>query len=258
MSKPNEYDFIKSYKLSQLKDIENSVNAINNARNLQDITHSNEQVLSIVKSSVSALLANPDEEIKKLKSLAKELEELEVVLKHRSNVEQFIHNYPETAQALNLSEGTESVDAVDKRFVAMSEPELTAYVEDRKEVKKLSDKFEVIATDNFSDSSESLHLLNAAKMANILDTRIISYVDNHAPDIRTLKSMLKSKQKFPKVLFGDLKQAFPCILAGIRDYATYIPLEKDLFDLVQSLLKRKQQNQLENLGNHLKCDSLTL
>lgn len=232
LSKPHGNEFIQKYKLSQLKEIENAISAFNNARNLQEITHANEQILTIIKANVSALLAKPDDEIKKLKVLGKELEELEVVLKHRSNVEQFIYNYPDVAQALSLLEGTESVEAVDKRFVEMSEAEVAAYLDDKKEAKRLTDKFEVIATDNFADSSESLYLLNAAKMANILDTRIIGYVDNHAADIRTLKSMLKSKQKFPKVLFGDLKQAFPCILAGIRDYATYIPLEKDLFDLV--------------------------
>ena len=232
LSKPNENEFIRSYKYSQLQDINNSITAFNNARSLQEIAHANEQVLTIIKSSMNSLLSSPDEEIKKLKSLSKELEDLDVALTNRSIVEKFIYNYPDVSLALNLSEGAESVDSVDSRFIEMTNDEISDYLDDKKEAKKLKDKFEVIATDTFADSSESLYLLNAAKMANILDTRIISYVDNHAADIRTLKSMLKSKQKFPKVLFGDLKQAFPCILAGIRDYATYIPLEKGLFDLV--------------------------
>lgn len=232
LSKPNEYEFLKEYKLNQLKDVQNVISGFNNARNLQEIVHANEQVLSIVKSDVGSILSHPDDEIKKLKVLESELVELEVVLKHRANLEQFIYDYSEVANALNLFEATETVSAVDKRFVEMSEEELVDYLEVKREIKRLTDKFEVTATDTFADSSEKLYLLNAAKMANILDTRIIDYVDNHAADIRTLKSMLKSKQKFPKVLFGDLKQAFPCILAGIRDYATYIPLEKDLFDLV--------------------------
>jgi len=43
---------------------------------------------------------------------------------------------------------------------------------------------------------------------------------------------IKKKKKFPRPLFQNLKKAFPCILSGIRDYAEFIPLEKDLFDLV--------------------------
>ena len=38
--------------------------------------------------------------------------------------------------------------------------------------------------------------------------------------------------RFPKEDFQYLKDAFPCIISGIRDYADYIPLEKDLFDLL--------------------------
>ena len=32
--------------------------------------------------------------------------------------------------------------------------------------------------------------------------------------------------------FENLKEHFPVFLAGIRDYAEYIPLEPEIFDLV--------------------------
>ena len=232
LSAPNESKYISDYELSQLKDVTSAIVAYENARKLQEITHANEQLLTITNSEVSHMLAKPDEELVKFKKLGGDLEELEVVIKHRKAIEEFISEYPEVAKTLNLQEGTESVSGVDPRFIEMSETTLAEYLDEKKRTKLLADKFDVIATDTFSDTSESLYLLNSAKMANILDTGIINYVDNHTSDIRTLKSMLKSKQKFPKVLFGGLKQAFPCILAGIRDYATYIPLEKNLFDLV--------------------------
>jgi very-short-patch-repair endonuclease len=232
LSAPNEAKFISGYKLSQLKDISSAILGYENARKLQEVIHANEQLLTITNSEISHILAKPDEELLKFNKLATDLEELGVVLAHRKVIEEFITKYPEISNALGLQEGAESVSAVDPRFIEMSNSVLADYLDEKKKIKFLSDKFGAIATDTFSDSSESLYLLNAAKMANILDTGIINYVDNHGADIRTLKSMLKSKQKFPKVLFGDLKQAFPCILAGIRDYATYIPLEKDLFDLV--------------------------
>ncbi len=46
------------------------------------------------------------------------------------------------------------------------------------------------------------------------------------------KKIIQSKMKFPQSEFLKLKEAFPCILAGIRDYAEYIPLEPEIFDLV--------------------------
>lgn len=225
-------NFISDYKLSQVKEVVDSITALEDARKLQAMLNANEQLLQLVNLDIGGVLAKPDEALKKLASLNSDNEELAAILKHRETIEEFIAEYPDIAQSLNLQSGTESVEAVDSRYVEMDKATLEDYLNRKKEHKKLADRFEVLATDTFSDSSESLYLLNAAKMANILDTGIISYVDNHAADIRTLKGMLKSKQKFPKVLFGDLKQAFPCILAGIRDYATYIPLEKGLFDLV--------------------------
>ena len=232
LSAPSEFEFIAGYKLSQVGDIRNSISALENARKLQEVLHANEQLLQIVGRDVSDFLAKPEQALRKLTELGVDTKELSTILEHRKTIEKFIAEYPDVAQSLNLQEGVESVDSVDSRFTQMDTEDLKDYLNERKEHKKLVDKFGILATDTFSDASESLYLLNAAKMANILDTRIISYVDKHAADIRTLKSMLKSKQKFPKVLFNDLKQAFPCILAGIRDYATYIPLEKDLFDLV--------------------------
>ncbi len=50
--------------------------------------------------------------------------------------------------------------------------------------------------------------------------------------IKTLRDIIRTKRRFPRDEFGKLKKAFPCILAGIRDYAEYIPLEADLFDLL--------------------------
>ena len=69
-------------------------------------------------------------------------------------------------------------------------------------------------------------------MANFIDERLIDYVENNPQEVNTLKNIVSQKLKFPKDLFKNLKKAFPCIIAWIRDYADYIPLEKDLFDLI--------------------------
>lgn len=231
-SAPDSFDFVGQYKLSQIAELQNSITALIDARKLQEILQSNDQLLQLTSLDVNDFLAKPDEALKKLNVLNEDAETLVKVLGHQKTIEAFVENYSDVAENLGLQSGIECVDSVDKRFVDMDKETIDDYLAEKKNYKSLADRFEMLATDSFSDSSESLYRLNAAKMANILDTRIIRYVDHHTSDIRTLKSMLKSKQKFPKELFGDLKQAFPCILAGIRDYATYIPLEKGLFDLV--------------------------
>lgn len=231
-SAPIEFGFVSGYRAGQVYAMQVAIIALEDARVLQELFHTNEKILQLTRLDINGILAKPDEAIRKLNALSSDTGALSEIIEHYKTIEKFIIEYSDVAENLGLQAGVDSVSSTDKRFIDMDTNTLDDYLNEKKKYKNLADKFEVLATDGFSDSSESLYLLNAAKMANVLDTKIINYVDHHTSDIRTLKGMLKSKQKFPKALFGDLKQAFPCILAGIRDYATYIPLEKDLFDLV--------------------------
>ena len=61
---------------------------------------------------------------------------------------------------------------------------------------------------------------------------MIDFYEHNPSDAQTLRNIIKNKQRFPRDEFRKLKEAFPCILAGIRDYAEYIPLEPGIFDFV--------------------------
>ena len=69
-------------------------------------------------------------------------------------------------------------------------------------------------------------------MAHKLDGRVIDFYENNKNDAETLRAIIRGKQKFPRDKFEKLNNAFPCILAGIRDYAEYIPLNHQMFDLL--------------------------
>jgi ssDNA-binding Zn-finger/Zn-ribbon topoisomerase 1 len=69
-------------------------------------------------------------------------------------------------------------------------------------------------------------------MTYLLDGRVIDFYENNKATAKTLRDVIRTKRRFPKDEFGKLKKAFPCILASIRDYAEYIPLETDIFDLL--------------------------
>ena len=72
-------------------------------------------------------------------------------------------------------------------------------------------------------------------MAHILsskiDKRVVDFSEQSKSTMMTLKGIIRKKAKFPKDEFNTLK-AFPCIISGIRDYADYIPLQKNIFDVV--------------------------
>jgi len=101
-------------------------------------------------------------------------------------------------------------------------------------LKQKSEKeFKHIPTyDNYLNLKKKLEDLVTLLMTYIMDEHLIDFYDNNKSDAKTLRDIIRKKLRFPKDEFLKLKKAFPCILAGIRDFAEYIPLEPNIFDLV--------------------------
>ena len=97
---------------------------------------------------------------------------------------------------------------------------------------ELESIFGEIPISNYLAYKNEMQSLITTKTAMIMDDRVINFYENNSNSAMTLKKIIQSKRKFPKNDFDKLKNAFPCILAGIRDYAEYIPLELNMFDLV--------------------------
>ena len=85
---------------------------------------------------------------------------------------------------------------------------------------------------NYERLKKNLEDLVTTQMTYIMDGRLVYFYDHNRSDAKTLRDIIRKKQRFPKDEFLKLKEAFPCILAGIRDYAEYVPLEPEIFDLV--------------------------
>lgn len=96
----------------------------------------------------------------------------------------------------------------------------------------LVNKFEDIKDLNYGDRTKQIENIVTMQMTYLMDERFVDFTDTYKNDAKALKQVIKDKRKFPKEQFSKLKNAFPCILAGIRDYAEYIPLEPEIFDLV--------------------------
>lgn len=97
---------------------------------------------------------------------------------------------------------------------------------------KIKSDFKNIPELNFGNDIKNIEELVTLQMTYLLDDRLINFYENNKNVAKTLRDIIKSKKKFPRQDFEKLKHAFPCILAGIRDYAEYIPLEPEIFDLV--------------------------
>lgn len=92
--------------------------------------------------------------------------------------------------------------------------------------------FSGLSISKYVSEKTKMEELVTLKVTNKLDGRVIDFFENNQSTAKLLRGIIQKKQKFPKERFDKLKHAFPCILAGIRDYAEYIPLESNMFDLV--------------------------
>jgi len=97
---------------------------------------------------------------------------------------------------------------------------------------KIEKDFKNIPTLNYAEQKKIIEDLVTTQMTFLLDGRVIDFYENNKATAKVLRDIIIAKRRFPKDEFLKLKDAFPCILAGIRDYAEYIPLEPEIFDLV--------------------------
>ena len=98
--------------------------------------------------------------------------------------------------------------------------------------RKLSNAFQTLPVFDYTGGLSSYQELLTTQMTSVLDRRLLNFYDNDRATAKTLHGIIRKKQRFPKDEFGKIKEAFPCIVAGIRDYAEYIPLEPGIFDVV--------------------------
>lgn len=228
----DEKDILFDKSLDHLPVIVNSIKSLDTAQKLIHVARENTLINEIVGfHDIDKIFSGYAELLRKLEKLETQFSSVQKIAEYANFVKSFINKHPDLARRLSVS-SIDKQELMDNQFVNADVSLLKTYFEYLEKKRRYSELFSGISKDDYGDYVAQLETLTAAKMAHLLDDRIINYVDKHAADLRSLKSILSSKQKFPKTLFGDLKQAFPCIIAGIRDYATYIPLEKNLFDLV--------------------------
>ena len=140
--------------------------------------------------------------------------------------------YPDFSKRIKLEISTENINNSSSVLSDYTDKEVLEYSKHKDLQSKLEKQFNNHPEDKFFNSINEIEDLITARMTYFLDERIVNYTDDHPGEVNKLRKIISKKQKFPKGLFKNMKKAFPCILAGIRDYAEFIPLEKNLFDLI--------------------------
>ncbi len=139
--------------------------------------------------------------------------------------------YPKTNKKLNIDLSYFRT-LCDNELIKMSDPDFNVLMRYINLKQKIGKVFRNIPVFNYGKQMKDIENLVTTQMTFILDGRLIDFYEHNKTTAKVLRDIIKTKRRFPKDEFLKLKEAFPCILAGIRDYAEYIPLEPEIFDLV--------------------------
>ncbi len=85
---------------------------------------------------------------------------------------------------------------------------------------------------DYVGTKTQLERLNTQVMNSHVDSRLVDFMDTHRADAKTLAQLIAERQKFPEDRFHAVRQSFPIIIASIREFGEYMPLVKELFDVV--------------------------
>ena len=139
--------------------------------------------------------------------------------------------YPKSFKKLGIN--VAKLDTLsDNKLLNAEETKLNEQIRYVQLKQKVSAEFAKIPNLEYQGVKRSIEQLVITKVAHELDGRVIDFYENNKNDAETLRAIIRGKQKFPRDQFEKLSNAFPCILAGIRDYAEYIPLNHQMFDLL--------------------------
>jgi len=139
--------------------------------------------------------------------------------------------YPNTIEKLKIDLSSFKTFCANE-LVKISDPDFDRLIRFINLKQKIEKDFKNIPILNYASQKKNIEALVTAQMTFLLDGRLIDFYENNKATAKALRDIIRTKQRFPKDEFLKLKEAFPCILAGIRDYAEYIPLEPEIFDLV--------------------------
>ena len=101
-----------------------------------------------------------------------------------------------------------------------------------REYRQMKGRFLELPEFDYVGEKTRLESLHTQRLAHTIDERVVHFANHHKNLAKSLRDIIRKRQRFPRKDFEHLKNAFPCMIAGIRDYAEYVPLEQDIFDLV--------------------------
>ena len=142
-----------------------------------------------------------------------------------------LKKYPSSAKLLGI-EPVRLADCSNNKLIMMDHDAFKQLIHFITLRQRFDKAFSNIPETDYETAKSKIEKLVTVQMTYEMDKRVIKFAEHSKATAATLRRIIQKKQKFPRDEFSKLRESFPCILAGIRDYAEYIPLQPEIFDLV--------------------------
>ena len=146
-------------------------------------------------------------------------------------IDELEENYPSTFRELGIRKD-EGRSYYENKLATLDETNFDKLISYLSLHLKYRGLFEGLPKLDFHEKKKRLETLITQRMAHRMDGQVVKFSHESRATAQALRGIIRKKQKFPREDFPKLKDAFPCIIAGIRDFSDYIPLEVELFDIV--------------------------
>lgn len=153
------------------------------------------------------------------------------LLDHTTRIEKCSRNYPKLFK-INQINPANFKTLIENKLTQADDSFFEKQMEYLSLKHKITKDFNSVPQTDYLQHKNRIEDLVTTKMTHLMDERVIDFFEHNRATAKTLREIIKKKKRFPRDEFQKLKKSFPCILAGIRDYSDYIPLEPEIFDLV--------------------------
>jgi len=146
-------------------------------------------------------------------------------------IQEFEAQFPKTSAGLGIC-SKDGHSYFENKLSSLGESDLASLIRYLSLYEELKEQFLGLPECDFLGAKRQLENLVTEAMAHKMDGKAVKFFHESKATAQALRSILRKKHKFPREDFQKLKSAFPCIIAGIRDFSDYIPLDVGIFDYV--------------------------
>lgn len=233
LSAPAKFEFMTSYRVFEADNLMANISLLEHATELNRVYKDNQNLSRLFGiKTIGQVLAQPQAYTSRFNKLATDLDDVKQLEESKKVIKKFIKAYPDVIKRLGLtySNGTLTID--DEAFANSSHEELKEYLSFKRKEQDVTVYFREMIADNYARSMTELRQIAATQISYKLDAQLVQYIEKSATAFQSIKRALASKQPLSEQQFRQIRSVFPCIIANTRDYAAFLPLQPDLFDVV--------------------------